>query len=38
VLGSGAPPCRVQEPFSFAGEKRYYPHLLAATPPARRRR
>jgi ABC-type transporter Mla subunit MlaD len=35
-LGSGAPPCRVQEPWTFAGQKRYYPHVLAATPPARR--
>lgn len=38
VLGSGAPPCKVAEGFEFAGEKRYYPHVLAATPPASKRR
>ena len=29
VMGSGAPPCRVQAPWDFEGAKRYYPHVEA---------
>lgn len=38
VIGTGAPPCRVQEPWEFAGGKRYYPHVVAVAPPSKTRR
>lgn len=32
VIGSGAPPCRVQPPWSFQGATRYFPHVDRTAP------
>ncbi|MGI8921331.1 MAG: MlaD family protein [Solirubrobacteraceae bacterium] len=32
VIGTGAPPCRLQPPFSFNGLTQYFPHLTQAPP------